>query len=274
MKPFELQSRPFLKWAGNKYRIIHHIIPLLPKGKRLIEPFAGSAALFLNTDYDHYVLADSNPDLINLFKIIKKEGEHFIKFSKTFYARKFNREKTYYRLRLEFNKTKDPITKAALFLYLNRHGYNGLCRYSKRSGYNVPFGRYESPYFPEKELLHFHRRAKRATFKCADFKTTMSNAKDGDIIYCDPPYAPLSKTAYFTAYSQGGFNLEHQALLAESARENAANNIPVIISNHDTNYVRKLYQGARMKSFHVTRTISCKGEKRVPVREILALFDS
>lgn len=78
-KSKENNTRPFLKWAGNKYRIIDHVREALPQGKRLIEPFAGSAAVFLNTDYEHYIINDNNPDLIHLYNILKKEGATFIK---------------------------------------------------------------------------------------------------------------------------------------------------------------------------------------------------
>ena len=78
--------RPFLKWAGNKYRIIDRVREALPQGKRLIEPFAGSAAVFLNTNYERYLVSDSNPDLINLFNCVKDEGEDFIKYCKRFFT--------------------------------------------------------------------------------------------------------------------------------------------------------------------------------------------
>ncbi|MGD8484718.1 MAG: Dam family site-specific DNA-(adenine-N6)-methyltransferase, partial [Thioalkalispiraceae bacterium] len=185
--------RPFLKWAGNKFRIMNQIHKLLPAdGKRLIEPFAGSAAVFLNTNYARYLVCDTNPDLINLYNTLKKEGPDFIRYCKRYFTEKNNSAEKYYYYREQFNQTSDIRKRSALFVYLNRHGYNGLCRYNASGGFNVPFGRYQRPYFPEKEMLFFHRKAKRASFKVASFENIMRKARQGDVIYCDPPYVPLS----------------------------------------------------------------------------------
>ncbi|MFM2344098.1 MAG: hypothetical protein RLZZ210_708, partial [Pseudomonadota bacterium] len=121
--------KPFLKWAGSKYKIIDKIINVLPSGKRLIEPFVGSGSVFLNTNYEEYVCIDKNADLINLFKIIQAEGNNFIDYAKHFFIPNNNIEEQFYILRQEFNSTKDIYKKSALFIYLNRHCYNGLCRY-------------------------------------------------------------------------------------------------------------------------------------------------
>jgi len=134
--------RPFLKWAGNKYQILHRIQQHLPAGKRLVEPFVGSGALFLNSDYERYLLADSNLDLINLYNLLKKEGPNFIEYCQGLFVDKHNNPDIYYQYRLEFNTTNDVRRKSALFIYLNRHGYNGLCRYNSKGGFNVPFGLY------------------------------------------------------------------------------------------------------------------------------------
>ena len=138
--------RPFLKWAGNKYRIIDQIRRKLPQGKRLIEPFVGSAAVFLNTDYERYLLTDTNADLIELYKLLKKEGKDFIEYSNSFFTDKNNNEEHYYNYREVFNTTDDCALKSALFIYMNRHGYNGLCRYNSQGKFNVPFGSYKKPY--------------------------------------------------------------------------------------------------------------------------------
>ena len=268
-------TRPFLKWAGNKYRILHEIQPLLPSGRRLIEPFAGSAALFLNTQFDKYLIADSNGDLISLYNILKKHGDAFIEQARRLFAPRFNNAETYYRRRDEFNRSNDPLRKAALFIYLNRHGYNGLCRYNASGGFNVPFGRYTRPYFPEAEMRAFRRKARRAVFKHRDFKWAFEQAQPGDVIYCDPPYVPLSRSASFTAYSAGGFGLTHQALLAQLAKQSAARGVPVLISNHNTAETRRYYREASQHHyFQVRRNISCNGDKREDAGEVLVLFDA
>ncbi len=268
-----LNTRPFLKWAGNKYRIIDHIRSMLPTGERLVEPFAGSGAVFLNTDYPSYLLADSNADLISLYNILKQHGGDFISQCQRLFRTNTNQEDYYYRRRIEFNKTRDPQRKAALFVYLNRHGYNGLCRYNARGGFNVPFGRYKHPYFPADEMHAFYEKAQRAEFIQLDFTHVFAQVKSGDVIYCDPPYVPLSKSSNFTSYSAGGFDMAAQDTLAELAQDTRANGVPVLISNHNTHFTRRAYQTAdNIKRFKVRRFISCKGNHRQNASELLALF--
>ncbi|HHL45782.1 MAG TPA: Dam family site-specific DNA-(adenine-N6)-methyltransferase [Gammaproteobacteria bacterium] len=265
-------TRPFLKWAGNKYRVLKHILPALPTGDCLVEPFAGSCAVFLNTDYPRYLISDVNPDLIQLFQVLQQEGEPFIHYAKRLFTSRNNSEQRFYQLRQQFNTTTNRRKKAALFIYLNRHCYNGLCRYNKSHQFNVPFGRYKRPYFPEREMRRFHIKAQRAEFICQDFRKTVSQARNGSIIYADPPYLPLNTTAHFTSYSSNGFDLHEQEQLAREAEQAAQKNIPVLISNHDTPYARKIYQNATLVHFNVRRSISCNGQQRNEVAELLALF--
>lgn len=267
---FEL--KPFLKWAGGKFRIVERIKEKLLPGKRLIEPFVGSGAVFLNTDYPEYLLSDINKDLINLYIVLQTEGREFIKYCKSFFSPGYNNEDKYYHLRSEFNKTADIYYKSALFLYLNKHGYNGLIRYNSSGGFNVPFGSHEKPYFPENELLYFWEKSQKAVFKNQDFTLTMQEAQPGDVVYCDPPYAPLSETANFTSYSAGGFTSSHQLKLAEMAEKLADNGIPVLLSNHNIEFIRKAYASADITSFEVRRFISCDGANRNKAGEVLALF--
>lgn len=268
-------SRPFLKWAGNKYRIIERVKSRLPTGERLVEPFAGSAAVFLNTDYDEYLLCDTNADLINLYTLLRDEGSTFIDHARRWFDGSHNNEASYYDLREEFNASQQPEERAALFIYLNRHGYNGLCRYNAKGRFNVPFGRYKKPYFPEKELLTFHHKAQAARFAHQCFSTTMEESRSGDVIYCDPPYVPLSPTASFTAYAAGGFSRAQQEQLATLAGRSADRGIPVLVSNHATPFTRRLYREAGAncgRAFGVQRSISCNGSGRGKAGELLALF--
>ncbi len=265
--------KPFLKWAGNKYQIIERIKAILPTGNRLIEPFVGSAAVFLNTEYTQYLLNDSNADLINLFNYLKKDGHYFIKYASSYFQPKYNDETAFYELREQFNQANDTQLKSALFVYLNKHAYNGLCRYNSKGGFNVPYGRYKKPYFPEKEMLDFCEKAKQAEFRRGDFIDIMQTAKSGDVVYCDPPYVPLTHTANFTSFTSSGFNLEQQKQLALLAQELAGKGIPVIISNHATEFTDEHYASAKMISFDVQRYISCDGKNRGKAKEVLAVFD-
>lgn len=264
--------RTFLKWAGNKQRIVERIFALLPDGERLVEPFVGSGALFLNTDYPAYLLTDANGDLIDLYTRLQNEGTDFIAFCRTLFVAENNTPDAYYALRATFNETADSRLKSAIFLYLNRHGYNGLCRYNASGGFNVPFGRYKKPYFPQAEMEAFWRKAQHAHFCQADFAATMAAARPGDVIYCDPPYVPLSSTAHFTSYSAGGFDFDQQLTLAAAAREAAARGIPVLISNHATPEIEAAYAGAQIERFQVQRYISADANNRGRAAELLALF--
>lgn len=267
------KMRPFLKWPGGKFRLVERIASYLPHGKQLVEPFVGGGAVFLNTKFEHCLLNDANVDLITLYQTLQKEGQSFIEICRSFFAKKFNTEKSYYRLRKRFNESQDPLERSALFLYLNRHGYNGLCRYNaKKNEFNVPFGRYIKPYFPEKEMYYFYEKAKQVTFVCEDFEKTMQRARKGSVIYCDPPYVPLNLTACFTSYRSGGFSLAEQKKLAQLAKKLSAKGIPVLLSNHSNAFTQEVYQGALIKEFMVQRFISCKAEERVPVKELLALY--
>lgn len=101
--------------------------------------------MFLNTDFSRYILADINSDLISLYNIVKSRTEEYVRASRELFTPETNQAEVYYQLREEFNTSREPFRRAVLFLYLNRYGYNGLCRYNLRGEFNVPFGSYKSP---------------------------------------------------------------------------------------------------------------------------------
>lgn len=261
-----------MKWAGGKFRLVDRVKQQLPEGNKLIEPFLGSGALFLNTDYDSYLLGDINQDLINLYKQLKRRPKSFIRFCSHWFKSSENNEMAYYHWRDTFNQSTDPQLRSALFVYINRHGYNGLCRYNSQGRINVPFGRYKKPYFPELEMLAFAEKAKKATFVCADYNQIMNRARRGNVVYCDPPYVPLTDSANFTSYSQQSFKLDDQLQLAVRARQLAKRGVPVVISNHLNGFTRELYEHARIETFEVQRFISCRADKRNSVEELLATY--
>ena len=211
-----------------------------------------------------------------MYEELRDSPASFIRQANALFTEKNNAESRYYQFRDEFNACTDRRKKAALFVYLNRHCYNGLCRYNSKGVFNTPFGRYKKPRLPVGEMQAFAQLAKDAIFECADYQDTMGKARTGDVIYCDPPYVPLSATSYFTDYHVGGFNWDDQVLLAETAARLSAQGIRVVISNHDTKKVKALYReaGARILTFDVRRTISCDTSNRKKVRELLAVFSS
>ncbi len=269
----DVVQRPFLKWAGGKARLVSKISSVLPDANTLVEPFVGAGSVFLNTHYSKYVLSDINQDLINIFQILQLQKSQFIESLRPYFSEETKTEDFYYQQRNLFNQTPMGEKRALLFLYLNRHGYNGLCRYNKSGGFNVPFGRYSKVYFPEQEMNYFIEKSKGVTFLCEDFETVMNKAKKGSVIYCDPPYVPLSKTASFTSYAKNDFEANDQIKLAALAKSLKEKGISTVISNHDNDFTRDLYQGAKIISFSVQRLISCKGESRNKAAELLAVFD-
>ena len=270
------KQRAFLKWAGGKYRLTDEINRHLPKKACLVEPFVGAGSVFLNTHFERYLLADINPDLINLFNTVKHDVNSYLHaVDELFHHKNANTAQFYYQKRAQFNASQDPFERSVLFLYLNRFGYNGLCRYNQKREYNVPFGAYKSHHFPEKELRFFAEKAQRATFICADFHQTFQyllEHKDDYAVYCDPPYAPIQQETNFTNYAGGGFSLVQQQQLANYANQLKRQGIPVLISNHDTDFTREIYRGAQLKSFSVQRNISQSADARVKVKELFALF--
>lgn len=267
------KNRAFLKWAGGKYGLIEDIQKRLPEGNKLVEPFVGAGSVFLNTQFKSYLLNDINPDLINLYTDLRDHTEQYVREAEKLFCAHNNQEQVYYALRDEFNRTSDQFRKSVLFLYLNRHGYNGLCRYNLSGGFNVPFGQYKAPYFPKKELYFFAEKAQLATFTCESYLQTFKRVRKNNVVYCDPPYAPISLTANFTQYAKNGFSLTDQQSLADAAlRTSSIKKVSVLISNHDTELTRELYKKSVISKLMVSRSISQKGDGRVKVGELLALY--
>jgi DNA adenine methylase len=269
--------RPFLKWPGGKYRLVSTLKSYLGNESCLVEPFVGAGALFLNTQHSRVVVNDVNTDLINLFRQLQNNSLNLTKEAKKLFVTKNNQAKIYYRFRERFNDSQDLWERALLFLFLNRHGYNGLCRYNAKGFYNVPFGAYKRPYFPEYEMQAFSKRAQHVTFHCQDYADLLNQLLQSPklekmTIYCDPPYAPLTETANFTGYAAKRFTLEDQKRLAQLAKALAKKGAKVLISNHDTPFTREIYRGARCQEIEVSRTISCKTNTRHKVSEIIACF--
>lgn len=210
--------------------LVSEIAWLLPSpAKRYVEPFLGSGAVFLNTAYPKNLLSDSNGDLINLFKVLAEGGPGFVEKCRELFTRQNNTAEKFYPFRNEFNSCANIERKSALFAYLNRHCFNGLFRYNGSGGFNVPFGRYENPYFPHEEMLSMAEKLQGVELRTTDFRPVLEEAGEGDAVYCDPPYVPLSSTSNFTDYASGGFGPSDQADLAELALEAAQRGSTVVI---------------------------------------------
>lgn len=258
-----------LKWAGNKTAIMSELKKHLPAGPRLVEPFAGSCAVMMATDYPHYLVADINPDLINLYRTIAEDTENFINLAKAVFE-SFIVAENYYRVREAFNHDSqlDRLYRAVYFLYLNRHCYRGLCRYNLSGVFNVPYGNYKNPYFPENEIRAFAEKAKRANFVCASYEETLAMVKRDDVIYCDPPYDDT-----FTAYHTKGFNEDNQYHLASILLHLSSLGHSVVVSNSDTQLTRSLYRDLKIYELDAKRSMGVAGGEGKSAREIIAVSE-
>lgn len=270
--------RPFIKWAGGKSRVMPKLLPYLPKAGCLIEPFVGGASVFLNTDYRRYILADINPDLILMYRFATQATEDFISLAQPLFLHG-NSAGAYEVLRKRFNELPASEERAALFLYLNRHCFNGVCRYNAKGIYNVPFGKHKNPpYFPIDEIRLFAEKAKdtHTQFICAPFQNTISVMAESDTaIYCDPPYIPISATANFTQYSKEPFGrAEHMRLVTSLLAVNLSHGSPVVISNSDTPLTREIYRHFNLHSFSARRSISSKASQREDAKEVIGVLST
>ncbi|SFR13935.1 DNA adenine methylase [Enterobacter sp. kpr-6] len=255
-----------MKWAGNKTAVMPELIKHLPKGPRLVEPFAGSCAVMMATDYPHYLVADINPDLINMYQQIKDDPEFFIMIIAGLF--KQNSKDDFKRIRQHFNygKSSGKVWRAAAFLYLNRHCYRGLCRYNKSGGFNVPYGNYKKPYYPEAEIWAFAEKAQRATFICAGYEETLAQLVSGDVVYCDPPY-----DGTFADYHTAGFTKDDQYHLASILERRSSEGHPVVVSNSDTSLIRSLYRTFKQHRITAKRSMGVAAGESKSAQEIIAV---
>ncbi|PKB89205.1 DNA adenine methylase [Ewingella americana] len=263
--------RTIVKWAGSKSRVMDKLKEHLPAGDRLVEPFAGSCSVMMNTDYPAYLVADINPHLINLYNQIKENPEWFIADARHFFEKR-NTPEDYYAFRAEFNAGVYPYFSSLIFLYLNRHCFNGLCRYNAKGEFNVPYGKYKKPYFPEDEIRAFAEKAKRATFICASFIETLQLVQAGDVIYCDPPYLPQTATSDFSNYHTAGFTYDEHQRLKRLLRRLADRSYPVVVSNSATPDAMSMYShaGFDIEKFSARRSIGASAGCAQSAEEIIA----
>lgn len=256
-----------LKWAGNKTAIMSELKKHLPDGPRLVEPFAGSCAVMMATDYPYYLVADINPDLINLYQVIKEDVNSFIHLVERIFS-KFTTEEDYYKCRQFFNTVPlEPIEKAAYFLFLNRNCYRGLCRYNQRGLFNVPYGNYKKPYLPVDEIRAFAEKAVRATFICASYDETLAMLQAGDVVYCDPPY-----DGTFSGYHTAGFSDDDQYDLASILVRRSSEGHPIIVSNSDTRLIRSFYRKFTLHRISTKRSIGVAAGEGKKADELIAVL--
>jgi DNA adenine methylase len=252
--------RPPLKWAGGKRWLVPHLKPIWREhsNRRLVEPLCGGLAVTLGLMPTHALLNDINIHAINFFVWLKKGLTISISME--------NNRELYYQHRKRFNeliKTAKSNNKevAGLFYYLNRTCYNGLCRFNRSGEFNVPFGSYKKINYA-RDFTPYKLAFRNWDFTTGDFEDVSLDPED--FVYADPPY-----DVEFTQYSKEGFSWEDQIRLAKWLKHHKG---PVMLSNQATKRIRKLYTdlGYQLRFLNVPRMISCKGDKRIPVIEVLA----
>ncbi|EAX6829285.1 Dam family site-specific DNA-(adenine-N6)-methyltransferase [Salmonella enterica] len=266
--------KPFLKWAGGKFGVIDDLLAHMPHGHRLIEPFAGGGSIFLNAGFDEVIVSDACQDLILTYQVMQREPLALIDKANVMF-REGNNPEYFDDIKVRFNRRDmTQMERAAAFIYLNRHCYNGLMRYNRQGEFNVGFGKYRQPYFPLAELEAFPAVASRCTFAVADCNDTVALAGEGDVVFCDPPYEPMPGKSGFTNYSGQSFRFDDQVRLAQSLKAAHQRGASVVITNSGAPAIRELYtsMGFDVRPLRARRSISCTGETRETVTDIIGVL--
>ncbi|MEW5785731.1 MAG: Dam family site-specific DNA-(adenine-N6)-methyltransferase [Bacillota bacterium] len=251
--------KPPLKWAGGKRWLLPHLLPLWQpfRHQRLVEPFCGALAVALGLRPERALLNDINRHAVNFYLHLQTGLVPELPM--------LNDERFYYRCRERFNRLvgqgRDQSREAAeLFYYLNRTGYNGLCRFNRRGEFNVPYGRYGKINYTS-DFLRYRDATASWSFTAGDFSSVP--LEDSDFVYADPPY-----DVQFTHYAKEGFSWEDQIRLTDWLSGHPG---PVILSNQATTRIVALYlkYGFTLRFLEGPRLISCNGD-RAPAREVLA----
>jgi DNA adenine methylase len=267
--------RPFLKWVGGKGQLLPELVARVTRAgtfHRYHEPFVGGGALFFELVRAEQLpraksyLSDTNRNLIdtycavrdNVERIIALLHEHKIKHS----------EAHYYETRAKLPAGK--YERAARIIYLNKTGYNGLYRENSKGEFNVPFGRYVNPRIcDELNLRAVAKSLRHAQLEVRGFDKVVEHAKAGDLVYFDPPYHPVSKTASFTSYDKGGFGEEMQRALADVMDTLNEKGVKVLLSNSKTPLIIELYKHFTIDEVFASRNVNSKGDRRGKVSEVL-----
>ena len=256
-----VKGRPILKWAGGKQQLLPHLLSRVPQNfNQYIEPFVGGGALFFTLNPGKAIISDSNPELINVYNMAAHHVEGLIKILRTLKVSK----DTYYKFREQDTSQLSDIEKAARTIYLNRTCFNGLYRVNKKGQFNVPYGKHKNPKvcYPE-ELRAASHILKRCKILCGDYKDVLSvYAKEGDFIYIDPPYLPVSKYSDFKRYTKEQFYEEDHMELAKEVDRLHQLGCHVLLTGSNHPLIFELYNGFKMEILQTRRNINKDGKKR------------
>lgn len=286
-------GRPLLKWAGGKRQLLPALRGFYPGAfRRYIEPFFGSGAVFFDLHASGRLegkqawLLDDNADLIGCYQMLMRQTEDVIAELRLLAAQHGARgSEFYYEVRdRRFNPLRAASARytpemAAMLIYLNRTGFNGLFRLNRAGAFNVPVGRYTNPRIVDEHHLRHVAAALRGrgiTLVHGSFDGPLRDAGKGDFIYCDPPYAPLSRTACFANYTAKGFTLGDQERLQQALIEAARRGAHVVLSNSSAPLIERLYSTMeakraqlRIERVGARRAINSRAESRGMVTELV-----
>lgn len=275
-QPTAIEARPFLKWVGGKAKLVTALVDLFPRRvRRYYEPFLGGGALFWTLAeakrFEAASLNDWNDELVTTYRVVRDFPEDLIRHLEDM-ARNYKTAPE-----ATFKAWKDPpaplgpVERAARFVFLNRTGFNGLYRLNGSGKYNVPWGKYPNPAICNAPLLRGCSMAlnQLVTITRGDFADACKDAGDGDLVYLDPPYVPVSETSNFTSYTEQGFSLDDQYRVAALFKQLHARGCAVLLSNSDTPEVRALFAGYEMHAVPMRRNVNSKGDGRGPIDELI-----
>ncbi len=257
---------PFVKWAGGKRQMLGELMLRMPDTyNRYYEPFVGGGALMLSLAPAKAYMNDINRELIHTYLEIRDQEEAIAdaleKLDETVCTREF-----YYEMRSRYNEKRlshaYDTEMAALFIYLNKHCYNGLYRVNTRGEFNVPWNQKQSVRSMDLENIKaISSYLRSVTITNGDFEEAVAEAKEGDFVFFDSPYAPLNPSS-FDSYTKEGFTEEEHRRLAALFRRLTDRGVACMLTNHDTKLIRELYQDFLIEEIEVRRAINSDPEKR------------
>jgi len=254
-------AKPILKWAGGKTQILSELLPKVPTSYRMyIEPFFGGGALFFALQPENAIIADSNPELINMYRQVADHVDDVICYLKKYE----NTSEMFYSVReLDWERLSKGEA-AARTLFLNKTCFNGLYRVNKRGQFNVPFGKYKNPKICDADGLYAVSKAlQKAEIICGDYLLVLERyAQPGDFIFLDPPYLPISEYSDFKRYTKEQFYEEDHIDLAKMVMKLHERGCHVLLTNSNHPLVHELYAPFKIDVIQTKRHISCNGSTR------------
>ncbi len=253
--------KPIIKWAGGKTQMLNDILPKVPKNYgKYIEPFFGGGALFFSLQPENSVIADSNPELINMYRQVEGNPAGVINQLKKY----INTEKMFYDVRAQDWLQLSKIEAAARTIFLNKTCFNGLYRVNKKGYFNVPYGKYKNPKICDEDMIYAASKVlKNAEIVCGDYMLVLENyAQPGDFVFLDPPYLPISKYSDFKRYTKEQFYEEDHIELAKQIMRLYEKGCYTILTNSNHPLVHELYKSFVIDVIQTKRYISCNGHNR------------